>query len=103
MRKVKLKDRKKVRLRNRRPKRTAPERDTRPVAGNLTPVVVVPEPKRKRLDTYEEWVAENPPPDLAVLVKTYGTFQQIPHAAWLTWDKELRTWQARYRTRQWDF
>lgn len=70
-------------------------------------VFAVPEPPRpkkrkKRLNTYEEWVAVNPPPDLGELVKTYGTFMQIPPAAWQKWDSELRTWQLRYRTRQYD-
>jgi len=68
--------------------------------------VVTPSLLDKRTEqkdtSYEEWVKDNPAPDLGELVKTYGTFAQIPHQAWVTWDAQLRNWQARYRTRQWD-
>lgn len=104
MRKVKLRDRKNVRLRNRPPKRQVPDR-RRQSHGNLAPIVsetVMATAPRKRALTYEEWVADNPPPDLGELVKAYGSFMQIPPSAWAKWDAELRSWQLRYRTRQYD-
>jgi hypothetical protein len=102
MRKVKLRDRKNVRLRNRR-RYPAPER-RRTAEENMR--LVTPSRLDQRAaaidSSFETWIKDNPPPDLGELVKAWGTFSQIPPHAWSAWDAQLRDWQARVRTRQWD-
>ena len=73
---------------------------------------------------YEQWLAENPAPDLQVFVRQYGDWRPLPPdvwasftpqqqerikangsyravtpAEWAIWDQRMADWQARRRLR----
>jgi hypothetical protein len=44
---------------------------------------------------YEEWVQDNPPPDLQALVARAGGYQNITPEAWAEFDQAKVKWEAR--------
>jgi hypothetical protein len=46
---------------------------------------------------YVAWLERNPEPDRQELVRQYGTYPQIPQAAWEKFDRDREDWEARRR------
>jgi hypothetical protein len=48
------------------------------------------------------WVINNPPPDLAALVRRFGNYSAITPEAWSEHDAATAAWQARRLARKFD-
>ena len=51
------------------------------------------------IKTFDEWIKDNPPPDVQALAEKYGGLGLVPHEEWVRWDKELRDWQLKCQSR----
>jgi hypothetical protein len=56
----------------------------------------------RRYETFAEWVAENPAPDLQALVARFDGYSRVPPEAWMEFDNAMRKWQEEYRKRHLD-
>jgi hypothetical protein len=50
-------------------------------------------------DDFAAWLAENPEPDIADLVRQYGSYAAISPQAWAEFDRQVTAWQRRRRER----
>jgi hypothetical protein len=48
-------------------------------------------------ETYAEWLARNPAPDLQRLVERWDGFSKVPVDAWTQFDQQMARWQERRR------
>ncbi|HEX3522783.1 MAG TPA: hypothetical protein VHT52_11935 [Stellaceae bacterium] len=49
--------------------------------------------------TFEDWVLDNPPPNLTELVERFGGFSRVPVEEWAKYDKAYRQWDNERVTR----
>jgi hypothetical protein len=49
--------------------------------------------------TFEDWVQDNPPPNLMELVERFGGFARVPPEEWIIYDKAYREWDNERVTR----
>ena len=50
--------------------------------------------------SFDEWLKQNPPPDLQALAAEYGGLGNVPPKAWAEFDREREAWLIKYRDRQ---
>lgn len=50
-------------------------------------------------DDFAAWLADNPEPDIAGLIRQYGTYNEIPAEAWRDFDQRMAAWQRLRRER----
>ena len=43
--------------------------------------------------SFEQWLQENPPPDLQALIKRWGGYGSIPNEAWKEFDRRRARWE----------
>jgi hypothetical protein len=48
---------------------------------------------------YEDWVKDNPPPDLQALVVRVGGYDKVTSEMWTEFDRAKVAWEARRRQR----
>ena len=51
------------------------------------------------MNDFTVWLAENPEPSLAELVRQHGGYSSIPPEAWAAFDRAMANWQLRRRER----
>jgi hypothetical protein len=56
----------------------------------------------RRYDSFSEWLAANPEPDLQALVERWGGFSRVPVEQWLDFDRRMARWREAYRKRHED-
>jgi hypothetical protein len=49
---------------------------------------------------FEQWVRDNPPPDLQELVSRFGSYTDIPAASWKEFDRAMLEWDMRRKMRR---
>lgn len=49
--------------------------------------------------TYEEWLRDNPEPDLQALVLKHGGYGWVPLEAWREFDFAIAAWQVKRKLR----
>lgn len=50
---------------------------------------------------FAQWVCDNPEPNLHDLIKTHGTYWNIPEQAWRDYLAALSAWQLKRKDRFW--
>lgn len=56
-----------------------------------------------KMQTYEEWLEANPPPDMQALCRQYGGWRRVPLAVVNEFDRELTAWEWKRKFRHSDF
>jgi hypothetical protein len=52
-----------------------------------------------KLQSFTEWLVDNPPPDLQALAEHYGGLGNVPEGVMLTFEAEREEWQQRLKLR----
>jgi hypothetical protein len=53
----------------------------------------------KRHQTFGEWLADNPEPNLQEFVQRFNGFSRVPPEAWLAFNRRMQRWREAYRRR----
>jgi hypothetical protein len=51
------------------------------------------------LESFEQWIKQNPPPDLQALAERYGGLGRVPPEEWQRFDEAKEAWERRRRAR----
>lgn len=51
------------------------------------------------IDDFAAWLADNPEPDIADLIRQHGSYGAIPAEAWREFDRRMAAWQRLRRER----
>jgi hypothetical protein len=60
---------------------------------------MMPDNEPTPYETFSQWLADHPEPNVQDLVERYGGYSKVPIEAWADFDRRMAEWREAYKNR----